>query len=170
MLAELGDRGLLRGAPLELDLDRLAVGDVVQHAVPAELAVLAAREHGIVADPDRSSVAVEHPVLERRIVVLGAVEAVLARQDPVAVLGVQALGPQLGVRAPLSGGVAEDLLDLGADVMPASLLAGVRDVDDRRHALEQLRVVRSGDSARLRSDQGRPRHHAGVAVADHVPC
>ena len=97
VLAEQRHRRLLRRAPLELVLDRLAIGDVVEHAVPAELAVLGVREHRVVADPDRPSVAMNHPVLERGVVGPDAVQAVFARQDPVAVLGVQPLGPQPGL-------------------------------------------------------------------------
>ena len=126
VLAEQRHRRLLRRAPLELVLDPLAVGDVVEHAVPADLAVLGLREHCVVADPDRMSVAMNHPVLERDVVGLDASEPVLARQDPVAVLRVQPLGPQPGVGTPFGGGVAEDLLDLRAHVVPASPLRPCR--------------------------------------------
>jgi len=161
---------LLSRASLEFGLDLLAVADVMQHPVPAELTVLTAGEHGVVANPDGMPVAMEHPVFERFVLGLDAVVLVLARQDPVAVLGVQALGPQTRIGAPLRGGVAQDRLDLGAHVVPAPISAGVGDVDDRRNALEQLRVLRSGNASSLRTRRGLPGHHAGVAVADHVPC
>jgi hypothetical protein len=53
----------------------------------------------------------------------------------------QQLGPQLGVGFPVLGAVAEDLLDLGADVAPAAVLAQLGGVDDRREPLDQVAVV-----------------------------
>src|SRR5262249_14104105 len=41
---------------------------------------------------------------------------------------------------PLLRRVAEDLLDLGADIAPASVLAQLGRVDDRRQALDQMAV------------------------------
>ena len=63
----------------------------------------------------------------------------LGGQHGVAISRVQLLGPQAGVRAPFLGREAEDLLDLRARVAPAAVGAGVGDVDDRRHPLEQVR-------------------------------
>ena len=58
-------RRLLGGASLELGLDLLAIGDVGEDAVPAELATRPAHEYRVVADPHHAAVAMEHPVLER---------------------------------------------------------------------------------------------------------
>ena len=101
---------------------------------------VAATSTRVVADPDDVPVAVQHPVLRRRRSSEPPADVVgLAREHPLAVVGVQPLSHRLRVGAPFVGRVAEDRLDLRADVVPATVVAGVRDVDDRGQLVEQLR-------------------------------
>ena len=65
-LAELGDDRLLGGGALQLLLGDLALGDVVEDAVPDGHPVLVGLEHRLVEDPDDVAVAGDHPVVDRR--------------------------------------------------------------------------------------------------------
>ena len=155
VLAEQRDRRLLGSAPLELRLDPHAGRDVGEHPVPA-----AARRprsgrarHRREPTPrvrrDGSS---GTRAAHRR----GSCSRSRTRaRSPTRGSSVQVLGPQLRRRAPFGRGVAEDLLDVRADVVPAPDLAGVGDVDDGGHAFEQLRVFRSRDATGPRVDRGR---------------
>src|SRR5262245_43618553 len=71
----------------------------------------------------------------------------LLSDHPLAIVGMEQAGPELRVGLPLLGGVAEDLLDLWADVSPLAVLADLAGVDDRRQALDEAAVVlpRLGD-------------------------
>ncbi len=138
---EAGHRGLLCGGALQVLLGGLALGDVVEDAVPDRRAGFIGLEDRLVEDPDGATVAGEHPVVDRWRVAIADRPARLLRQRPLAVLGMQQLRPELGVRQPLLRRVAEDVLDLGADVAPATVLAQLRRVDDRGKALDQATVV-----------------------------
>ena len=140
-LAEPGDGRLLRGGPLQLLLGVLALGDVVEDAVPDRDAGFVFLEHRLVEDPDDLAVAGDHPVVDRRRVAFAERLAALLLERPLAIVGVQQRRPEVGVGDPLLGGVAEDLLDLRADVAPAPALAHLGRVDDRRQALDQPPVV-----------------------------
>ena len=118
MLAQTGHGSLLGGAAGELRLGLLLLADVGQDAVPALDAVAVAHEHGIVADPHEVAVAVEHPVLDRAFVRRPSDVLDLDLDHAVAVVRVQSLCPEPSVAKPFLGRVAEDRLDLGADVMP----------------------------------------------------
>ena len=139
--AELGDDFLLVDRVLQVDLGALALGDVEEHAVPDRDALLVGFEHRLVEHPDDLAVAAEHPVLDRHRLAAADQRLVFDRQRPLAVVGVQQPRPEARVGEELLGAVAEDLLDLGADVAPAALLAELGGVDDHRQPLDHPAVV-----------------------------
>jgi hypothetical protein len=136
----LGDRRLLGGRATQLLLGGLTLGDVVEDSVPDRRARLVGLEHRLVEDPDGAAVAGDHPVVDRRRVAGPHRLPRLLFQGPLAVLGVELARPKLGIGEPFLGRVAEDLLDLRADVAPAAVLAQLRCVDDRRQPLDQVPV------------------------------
>ena len=71
----------------------------------------------------------------------------LLGERPLPVVGVELPRPELGVGDPFLGGVAEDLLDLRADIAPLTVLADLAGVDDRGQPLDEATVVlaRLGD-------------------------
>ena len=140
-LAELGDDGLLGERPLQLVLGLLALGDVVEDAVPDRHPVLVGLEHGLVEHPDDVAPAGAHPVLDRAGVAVAEEVLAFGRQRLLAVLGVEEARPEPRIGLELLRGVAEDLLDLGADVVPLAVLAQLGGVDDHRQALDQAPVV-----------------------------
>ncbi len=150
LLPQPRDRRLLGGAALEALLGDLALGDVVEHPVPDGDALGVQFEHRLVEDPDHVPVASQHAVVERRRVAGPDDLLGLLLQRPLGVLGMDPAGPQPRVGEPLLGGVAEDLLDLGADVAPAPVLAELSGVDDRRQPLDQDAVVLLGPLAHPR--------------------
>ncbi len=141
-LAQPGDDGLLGERPLQLPLGVLALGDVVEDAVPDRHPLVVGLQHRLVEHPDD---------LAARGCASGTRPAgvAVAEVDPRfrfasgrrAIVGVQEAGPESAVLFELLGGVAEDLLDLGADVAPLAFLAQLRGVDDHRQALDQPPVV-----------------------------
>ncbi len=147
LLPEAGDRRLLGGAALEALLGDLALGDVVENAVPDGDAVGVELEHRLIEDPDDLAVAGQHAVVERRRVAGPDDLLRLLLQGPLRVLGMDPTRPQRRVGEPFLRGVAEDLLDLGADVAPAAVLAELGRVDDRRQPLDQDPVVLLGPLA-----------------------
>ena len=90
-----------------------------------------------------------HPVLDRRRLAAAEQRLVFDRQRPLAVVGVQQPRPEARVGEELLGAVAEDLLDLGADVAPAALLAELGGVDDHRQPLDHPAVVLSAAAGDL---------------------
>ncbi len=143
VLPEACDRGLLVGAPLELGPGVLLLGDVGHHAMPAFDPVGPLHHQRVVADPDVMPVAVQQPVLDRAGQGGGAaVELILLGDHAPGVVGMQPACPHTGVGAPLLRGEAEDLRDLGADVVPAAIAAGVGRVQDRRNPLQEAGVIR----------------------------
>ena len=98
-------------------------------------------EPGDVADPDRASGAVNHPVLAGDPAIGLSRDLLLAAfvlEHRLELVGVDALAPQARSREPFVRRVAERVLDLGADVEEASVRAGLRLVHDRRQPLDQL--------------------------------
>ena len=122
-LAELGDDRLLGEGPLQLLLGLLALGDVVEDAVPDRDALLVRLQHRLVEHPDDLALAGAHPVVDRPRVAVAEVVLGFVGERRLAVLGVQEPRPEPGVGLELLRGVAEDLLDLGADVVPPAVLA-----------------------------------------------
>ncbi len=147
LLSEASDRRLLRGAALEALLGGLPLGDVVENPVPDGDAFGVELEDGLVEDPDDLPVAGQHAVVERRRVSGPDDLLRLLLQRPLGVLGMDPARPQRRVGEPFLRGVAEDLLDLGADVAPAAVLAELGGVDDRRQPLDQDAVVLLGPLA-----------------------
>ena len=132
--AEASHRGLLFGAPLELSVGELAVGDVRYHAVPACAAMDVGHQCGFVTHPDRGAVAAKHPVFARH----GRIgQLILFVEDPIAVVRVNLARPQTRVLDPLLGRETQDGLDSAADVMPLSINPGVGHVEDRRHLVDK---------------------------------
>jgi hypothetical protein len=139
--AELGDDFLLVDRVLQLDLGALALGDVVEHPVPDRDALLVGFQHRLVEHPDHLAVAAVHPVFDRRRLAPSEQLLVFDFERVLAVVGVQQAGPEPRIAEELLGPVAEDLLDLGADVAPAALLAELGGVDDHRQPLDHPAVV-----------------------------
>ncbi len=140
-LAELGDHGLLGDGLLQLRLGALALGDVVEDAVPDRDAFVVGLQDRFVEHPDDLAGPGAQPVLDRPRAAIAEVDLGFVGQRRLAILGMQEPGPETGVGLELLGGVAEDLLDLGADVMPLAVLAHFGGVDDHRQALDQAPVV-----------------------------
>src|ERR1700749_660791 len=65
----------------------------------------------------------------------------LLLERPAAILGVQEARPEARVADELLRPVAEDLLDLRADVAPAAMFAQLGGVDDDRELLDQAAEV-----------------------------
>ena len=112
-----GGRFLLGGERLhQLGLGVLLLGHVVHHALQVERAPAVVRERlGLFVDPDDAAVLADDPVL--------AVHPGFAVQEPhlgvereLAVLGQDALAPQVGLARPLVGRESQDRFDLRADV------------------------------------------------------
>ncbi len=146
-LAESRDGCLLLGAPLELCLGELAVGDVRDHAVPHGVSASVADERGFVAYPHDASVAVDHSIfLGNR----SAPQLVLAAEHALAIVGVDLARPQAGIGHPLLGREAEHLERSRAHVVPAPADADIGHVHDRRQAVEQRpRALLAGQPARV---------------------
>ena len=144
-LAELGDDRLLGVGALQVDLGVLALGDVVEDAVPDRDAVGVGFEDRLVEHPHGAPVARAEPVLDRIGVAVADVVLAFDLERLHAVVGVQQPRPEAGVALEFFGGVAEDLLDLGGDVAPAAVLAELGGVDDDRQALDQAPVVLARD-------------------------
>ena len=142
--AEPRDCGLLGGGAAQLLLGELALGDVVEDAVPDRVALRVGLEHRLVEDPDDLAGPRDHPVVDRRPAALERRLAGLLLERPLAIRGVQPRRPQAGIGHPLLGRVAEDLLDLRADVAPAAPLPHLAGVDDRRQPLDQAAIVVAG--------------------------
>ena len=110
-----GDRGALRDGQLELGLDPTLTGDIEHHPAHAHLAVEVAMDRGLVADPDDPTVAGNQAVdvaerAGRRLALAQLGHGALP------VIGMERPHPEVVVGEPLLGGVAEDLVDLRADV------------------------------------------------------
>ncbi len=140
-LAEPGHNRLLRNRALQLLLGDLALGDVVENPMPDRDPGLVGFEHRLVEDPDDVAVAGDHPVVDRRRIAIADRLLGLLGEGALAVVRVQKLRPQIRVRFPVLGAVAEDVLDLRADVAPAPVLTQLRGVDDRRQALDEAAVI-----------------------------
>ncbi len=135
--AEPGDHRLLVERPLQVDLDRLALGDVVEDAVPDRDAGAVGLEHRLVEHPDQPAALRIHAVLDRRGFAVAERVAAFHRQRVEAVVGMDLAGPEARVAEELLRGEAEDLLDLGADVAPAPGLTELGGVDDDRQPVDQ---------------------------------
>ena len=160
MLAQAGDGSLLRGAPLQLCLGLFALGDVREHAVPARAAEFVGDEQRIVADPDHPAVAMQHPIFDGGARVRSRDPARrLTGQHALTVEWVKPGAPQGRVKLPLLGRETQDQLDLRTDVVPSTVLAGLRHVDDRGDAVEQRAEVprRFAEPDGLELDRGGPR-------------
>ena len=140
-LAQLRDDGLLRERPLQLVGGPFALGDVVEDAVPDRHSLLVGLEHGLVEHPDHLAGAGVHPVLHRPGVAVAEKVLVFDLQRPGPIVGMQEPRPETGVALELLRAVAEDLLDLRADVAPLAVLTQLGGVDDDRQPLDQSPVV-----------------------------
>ena len=133
-----GHLGPLGHLGRQLGLDLALPGDVEHHAVDEQPPILVVGRRRLVAEPDHAPVARQQPVLGGE-----ALPALLTggqlRGRAVAVLRVQGLGPAVRILQPLRGGVAQDRLDLRADV--AALRPRLVDVHDPGQALDQQPVA-----------------------------
>ena len=149
---------------------RLLLGRDVDHeaAVQGRLAALVGDHDPLVANPDLAPVARVHAVLaDAPAAELATPVEVLVLQDALSVVGMDVRHPQLRVGPPLLGGVAEQVMDARADVVPGRLGPEVGHVQHRRQLLDHrpiallglLQVAASGrDEARPRPRRrGRPR-------------
>src|ERR1700745_3936305 len=92
-------------------------------------------------DPDHRTVASPHPVLGRGRVAFAEVVFGLLLKRPATVVGVQEPRPEARGADELLRFVAEDLLNLGADVAPAAVFAQLSGVDDDRKPLDQTAEI-----------------------------
>jgi hypothetical protein len=155
------------GQELELALERLALGDVGQHALVVGPLARGRAQDALVAHPQHPAVLGDHPVLGGQRDALHGLALLL--EHPVAVLRVDPPRPQRGVGDPLLRGEAQHLLELRRDVAPGALRPGLGDVADRRKLLDQRAVPALGLAQALLSrdhvaDVGRDHHDAG-----HLP-
>jgi hypothetical protein len=129
-------------------LGLLALGDVEQNALEAELAVLVLDHGRLVPHPDPAAVAPAQAILGAQLAA-GPRAVVLVLEHVDAVIGVQGVPPQVASSKPLLGGVAEQGLDLGADVVPGGVRAQAGGVDDGGHLLHERAQLglASGESA-----------------------
>ena len=95
---EAGDGRLLGDRPAQVLLGDLALGDVVEHAVPDRDAVVVRFQHRLVEDPDDVALAGDHPVVDRPAV------AVVAAPPAPAPGRAPARGPRDGAGAPRARG------------------------------------------------------------------
>ena len=120
----------------DLLLCLLLLGDVDEEPAPVHrLPVRVVDQVGLVSDPD-------HAPGARVEAVLGAIgravgdRLLVQPEGPLAVVGMQGSDPQTLVRVPLFLGVAEDVLDLGADVVGRDQIVDAVHVGDRRDLLD----------------------------------
>ena len=137
-LAEPGHQHLLLGLQLDRGFGRLEGGDVLHHPMPEWGPVFVPDQPGPLVDPYVAPVAGPQPVLGRGMEVEPDQPLVLEGERVVAIVGMDRAVPERGVRGPLIGRIAEDLLDLRADVMPAARLAHLGRVEDGRHRVDQV--------------------------------
>ena len=112
----------------------LALGDVVDHALPVQgVALAVAQQLGVVMDPDHAAVTRDRAVVDAPTVT-GVF--LIGGHDPGAIIRMDALLPHPGVPHPFLGCIAVDRFDLRTDV---DVLAGegVLDVDDLGEPLHQ---------------------------------
>ena len=175
----LDDRAVAVLRLLQPGLGLLLAGDVEHDPLrPDRVAVLVAGHHqGVVSEPEHPPVLGEDPVLlvEGRA---GSIGIVGGAADPLAVVGMHRFEPQLGVVAPLLRGVAEDRLELRADVDGRCLARGTRGVPgvrDRRdllhHGLEPalVDVLCSGGVAATHGGQRQERDRREPDRRDGAP-
>ena len=131
----------------ELSLTLLALADIGEHAVGVAPAVGPLRDRRGVEDPHLAAVARPHPVLgvQRRAVL---VVPPIGGEGRVPVVGMHERRPHRRIAAPLRGGVAEEPLDLRADVdggpRAARVLALDVDVRGGRDLFDEPAVALAG--------------------------
>ncbi len=132
---------MLHRGPLQLLLGDLSFGDVVKDAVPDRHAVFIGLQDCLIENPHNLALAGDHPVIKRRRIPISKGLFGLLGEGSLTILRMEEFGPKSGIRLPILGAVAENLLHLGADVAPTSVLAQLRRVDDRREALDKMAIV-----------------------------
>ncbi len=133
----------------QLVLEALAVADVDEDALDhGRAAVGVPRDDGLVVDdPHHPPVARDEAVLPASVLLGPVVVLRLGEDHPVAVAGVHAAHPHRRIGGPLVGRVSEQLGDLRAHEVPATVLARLGHVDHARDALDD------GPILRLRHDE-----------------
>ena len=120
----------------DLLLRALALGDVHHHALRMQgLSPLVPDQDGLVPEPDHASVLGDHAVLHREGLA-GLVVALVLREGPLAIVRMQHPRPHVLIGNPLLRRVAQDRLDLRADVEGRRVLTKHVDVGDRRQLLD----------------------------------
>ena len=162
-----GHRRLLGGAQLQLGLGVLAVADVREHAVPAR------EPSPAITSWASSRIQTTRPSRWHRRYSAALVSS-CSSAGGLTLLGDHPRRRRRGAAARPTAAVActiprrepEDRLDLGADVVPAAVGAGVGDVQNRGNLREQSRIIgarRVGSGRRAGSDAT-----AGSALNRHV--
>src|SRR5919112_893313 len=106
----------MEGPILEAFLQGLALGKIVEAPLPVEgFARFVPYQHRLLTDPHHRAVPGQQAVLLPERLAAPRLEALVGGKDPLPVVWVETLGPQL-LFLPLLGGVAEHLLYLGAGV------------------------------------------------------
>jgi hypothetical protein len=123
----------------ELRLGALQLGDVELDPLPVQgMAGLVGDQGGDVAEPERTSVARDQPILAGPGPA-GLVVPVVCGEGRLAVVGMEQLHPDVRLIEPLLACVAEGALDVGADVEGAPVVVGRHHVDGGREVLDQAR-------------------------------
>src|SRR5918992_1799699 len=118
-----------------------AFGYIGEDALPVQgMALSVPHQHRLVANPDHAAIARDLAELHRERLPR-PVRAPVLRQDPLAVLGVGGAYPEVGVVYVFVGGVAHNLLDLGAYVGDGAFVLDLLDVSDRGDLLYQRAVA-----------------------------
>ncbi len=120
----------------------VARGDVLEVALDVHRAAVRPRDdHLVVADPDHGAVPGHEAVRGRRLGPTAPVAGLDLTQHPRAVVGMQALDEELGVGEPFLARVAEQPLDLRADVERRAAVVERVDVDDDGELLDDRTEV-----------------------------
>ena len=118
----------------------LALGDVHEEALDVQRGpFVVLDDDGLIADGDRPPVASDEPVLERPARLAGREDPFVVGEDALAVVGMEELEEELGIAEPFIRCVAEEPLDLRADVYRWGD-SGLVDVSDERKLLHELAV------------------------------
>ena len=117
-----------------------ALADVEQNSVEnRSIRSFRTDDHALIPEPDDAPVLCNHAVFRKKRTAR-LVQPLLFGQDQFAILRMDMLEPQRGVREPFFGGISEIFLDLRADVVPTRIRPELGNVNDARYSLDERAV------------------------------
>ena len=122
----------------------------------------------VVNDPYDAAVARDEAVLPAALRVDPLCLVELRSRDALAVGGVNAVDPEVGIGHPLIGRIAEQVGDLRADEVPSAVPAHLGDVDHARDALDHGPILRLGHRQLVRELALATDHALTVAEEDRL--